>query len=87
MATKKTSTPAKSTKTKTSKKAAAPKKRAAKTVAPKITRRAAAPAVSADERHQLIAVAAYLRAEQRGFAPGGELEDWVVAEREIDANL
>ena len=85
MATKKTSTPA--TSTKNSKKAAAPKKAAAKkTVAPKVTRRAT-PAISADERQQLIAEAAYLRAEQRGFAPGNELEDWVAAEREIDASL
>jgi len=85
MATKKTSTPA--TSTKSSKKTAAPTKRAAKkTVAPKVTRRAAA-TISADERQQLIAVAAYLRAEQRGFAPGGELEDWIVAERELDASL
>ncbi len=84
MATKKTGTPAKSTK---AKKPAAPAKRAAKkTVAPKVTRRTA-PAISADERQQLIAVAAYLRAEQRGFAPGGELDDWFAAEREIDAAL
>jgi hypothetical protein len=27
-----------------------------------------------------IAVAAYYRAEQRGFAPGGELDDWLQAE-------
>jgi hypothetical protein len=27
---------------------------------------------------------AYHRAEQRGFAPGAELEDWLAAEREID---
>ncbi len=32
-----------------------------------------------------IAVAAYHRAQHRGFAPGQELEDWLAAEREIDA--
>jgi hypothetical protein len=35
-------------------------------------------------REQRIALAAYRRAEQRGFAPGGEMEDWLSAEREID---
>jgi hypothetical protein len=35
-------------------------------------------------REQRIADAAYQRAEQRGFAPGNELEDWLDAEREID---
>jgi hypothetical protein len=32
----------------------------------------------------LIATAAYYRAEQRGFAPGYEQEDWLAAEREVD---
>jgi len=40
-----------------------------------------------DLRRQMIAAAAYYRAEQRGFAPGCELEDWVVAEAEVDARL
>jgi hypothetical protein len=47
----------------------------------------AAPAVSADERRGMIAKAAYLRGERRGFAQGGEAEDWLVAEQEIDALL
>ena len=41
--------------------------------------------VSNEERHQLISRAAYLRAEQRNFAPGCELEDWLIAEAEIDS--
>jgi hypothetical protein len=44
-------------------------------------------AVSDDVRRQMIAEAAYLRAEQRGFAPGYEHEDWLLAEREVDALL
>lgn len=36
-------------------------------------------------RHERIAVAAYRRAEQRGFEAGAELDDWLQAEREIDA--
>jgi hypothetical protein len=37
-----------------------------------------------DTREARIAEAAYWRAERRGFAPGGELEDWLQAERELD---
>jgi hypothetical protein len=47
----------------------------------------AAATVSADERRGMIAKAAYLRGERRGFAPGGEAEDWIAAEEEIDALL
>jgi hypothetical protein len=43
--------------------------------------------VSEDTRRAMIAEAAYLRAERRGFAPGGEHEDWMAAEREVDALL
>lgn len=38
-----------------------------------------------DSREQRIAEAAYWRAERRGFTPGRELDDWLEAEREIDA--
>ena len=44
-------------------------------------------AVTQDERRGMIALSAYLRAERRGFAPGGEAEDWLAAEKEIDALL
>ncbi|MEA3194901.1 MAG: hypothetical protein QOD26_3234 [Betaproteobacteria bacterium] len=30
-----------------------------------------------------IAEAAYYRAQQRGFEPGHELEDWIAAEQEV----
>ena len=36
------------------------------------------------EREQMIAEAAYFRAEQRGYAPAGEADDWLEAERAID---
>jgi len=39
--------------------------------------------LSDEELHQLIAKAAYRRAEQRAFAPGHELDDWLQAEAEI----
>jgi hypothetical protein len=47
----------------------------------------AAPIVSPERREALIAQAAYLIAERRGFNPGHELDDWYVAAREIDAQL
>ncbi len=40
--------------------------------------------VSPEERRRMIAEAAYFRAERRGFAVGGELDDWILAEGEID---
>ncbi len=36
------------------------------------------------ERHRCIAAAAFYRAERRGFCPGGQLEDWLTAEREFN---
>jgi hypothetical protein len=35
------------------------------------------------ERHEMVAVAAYFRAERRGFAPGGAVQDWLAAEQDI----
>lgn len=47
--------------------------------------RAATPAPPGDPaRRARIAIAAYYRAERRGFAPGREIEDWLEAEREVD---
>lgn len=89
MATKKTTTKKSTTATKksTTKKAPAKstKKTAKTSAAKRVTRPAAKTMMTTEERQQQISIAAYLRAEHRGFAPGGELEDWVQAEREIDA--
>ena len=38
-------------------------------------------------REQMISVAAYFRAEGRGFAGDDTLADWLAAEAEIDALL
>ncbi len=35
----------------------------------------------------LIAEAAYYRAQQRGFTPGHELDDWIAAEAEVRRTL
>ena len=43
--------------------------------------------VSPEQRHQMIAEAAYLRAERRGFSLGDPLDDWLAAEQEIDTLL
>lgn len=40
-----------------------------------------------DVRHEMIARAAYFRAQQRGFAHGHEMEDWLAAEMEVDTGL
>jgi hypothetical protein len=45
------------------------------------------PAPVAVPRDRQIAEAAYHRAAVRGFAPGHALEDWLAAEREVDARL
>lgn len=36
-------------------------------------------------REQMIAEAAYFRAEQRGFVPGNEMSDWLQAESDVEA--
>lgn len=46
-----------------------------------------ASAVTPQARWQMIAEAAYFRAQKRGFAPGGEIEDWLEAETEVDRQL
>jgi Zn finger protein HypA/HybF involved in hydrogenase expression len=44
-------------------------------------------AVSAEERHRMIAEAAYFRAERREFQGGDSVQDWLAAEAEIDKLL
>ena len=43
--------------------------------------------VTPDLRQSLIAEAAYYLSERRGFQPGHELDDWLNAERQIDAAI
>jgi hypothetical protein len=44
-------------------------------------------AIGPRERHQMIAEAAYYRAQQRGFAGGDPLRDWLEAEAEVSMRL
>jgi hypothetical protein len=43
--------------------------------------------VQPEERRRMIAEAAYLRAEARGFQGGDPVQDWLEAEQEIDIRL
>ena len=45
------------------------------------------PAVDPDQRHQMIATAAYYRAERRGFDDGDPSTDWYEAEKEVSQML
>lgn len=40
-----------------------------------------------EARARMIAEAAYYLSEQRGFAPGHEVEDWLAAEQQIDSRI
>ena len=43
--------------------------------------------VTSGQRQQMIETAAYLIAEKRGFIGGNSTEDWISAEKQIDAYL
>ena len=80
-------TPKGTTATRSSK--TAPAKTPAKTAAPRKPRASSRSPrkLSAELRRQMIAEAAYLRAERRGFSAGDPNEDWLEAEREVDLLL
>jgi DUF2934 family protein len=46
-----------------------------------------AAAIDPEMRRRLVAAEAYFFAERRGFSAGGEVEDWVAAERVVDSWL
>ena len=63
---------------------AAPRKAAAS--AGPVSRPAAAVSdkpLTNEDLYKLIAEAAYFKAKARGFAPGGEVQDWIAAEAEV----
>lgn len=81
--------PAKSVAKKTTT-AASPRKPVRKNPAPAgniASRDSATIVVTAEDREKMIAQAAYLRAEQRGFMGGDPVQDWLTAEAEVDALL
>ena len=86
-AKKKTATKKVATKKTTADKAAKTAK-TAKT-APRKTRAksktgAVKPVITSEERTRMIAEAAYYLAEKRGFAPGHEESDWLLASQQVD---
>jgi hypothetical protein len=45
------------------------------------------PELAGYPREELVAVAAYYRAQRRGFAPNDEISDWLEAEAEVESLL
>ena len=43
--------------------------------------------LSPEEVYRLIQESAYFKAKERGFAPGGEVQDWIEAEAEVRRRL
>lgn len=43
--------------------------------------------ISSEERQRLISLAAYYRAQRTGFGKTNPVEDWLLAEREVDAMI
>ena len=43
--------------------------------------------VTTEERHRMIAEAAYYRALHRGFSDGSAEDDWIQAEQEVNRTL
>jgi len=82
-ATKAPATPA--TPVAPARKAAAPKKAPAVGGAAE-PKASAAPATTV-HRDEMVRIAAYFRAERRGFAPGYEVADWLEAQAEVDAGV
>jgi hypothetical protein len=66
--------------------AAKPPRKAAPAKSGRPDKATAAEAAPVD-RFALVQLAAYVRAERRGFAPGHELADWLAAEAEVAATL
>lgn len=62
-------------------------KPAAKAVAPAAKANAVTPRAASVDRQRLIAETAYFLAQSRGFQPGNALDDWLAAERSVDARL
>ena len=51
------------------------------------SKKSTAVSVTPEERYQMVAKAAYFRAEKRGFAAGDTAQDWLDAEEEIERML
>lgn len=45
------------------------------------------PQITPEQRYRMIAEAAYYLAEKRNFEPGYEMEDWITAEKMVEAHI
>lgn len=79
-----TSTVGTGTATAANKKNAVPKSPKKPVAAAKTTNNTPPPDINPEERYRMIAVAAYYRAEKRGFIGGDPSQDWVEAEAEVN---
>ena len=43
--------------------------------------------IDPSQRDQMIATAAYFRAEKRQFSPNDDMTDWLASEQEIDRHI
>lgn len=84
---KKSTTTSKSSAKNTAPKARAPRAQAG-TARSKSAKPPSSPiTVTPEERWRMVAVAAYHKAEQRGFGSEGAMDDWLDAEKEVDELL
>jgi hypothetical protein len=67
-----------------SKKAAVKKKAASKK---KVSAEAAGKTIDNETRYKMVAEAAYHLSEQQGFEPGRDMDNWLIAEQQIEAQL
>lgn len=58
-----------------------------KTSVKKVAKQNEVAEISLEERHRMVAEAAYYKAKERNFATGDPKSDWLMAEMEIDAYL
>ncbi len=63
---------------------AAKKSAPAKKIAAPAIEQSAIPVLTLDQRRYYVEVAAYYIAERRGFHGGSQMDDWVLAEADID---
>lgn len=62
-------------------------KKTTKTTAKKVVKRSKVAEITLEERHRMVAEAAYYKAKERNFTMGDPKSDWLKAEIEIDAYL
>jgi hypothetical protein len=63
------------------KKKAVPKKAAVAKKTPAVTY------INNQQRYQMVAEAAYLLSEKQGFEPGRDMDNWLLAELQIEAEM